>query len=91
MKSAYLIAGGDEAKIAAARRRLRARAEQGGAAALQVVEPPQGRGAPPAEELIGAIPAMSLTTERRYLLADHVERWPESDQRAVADGRLGQH
>jgi DNA polymerase-3 subunit delta len=86
MKPAYLVAGDDEAKIAAARRRLRTRAEQeGGPGALQSFEPVEGRGAPAAEALIAAIPAMSLTEARRYLLADHVERWPESDQRAVAE------
>jgi DNA polymerase-3 subunit delta len=86
MKPAYLVAGSDEAKIAAARRRLRARAEsEGGTAALEVFEPLDGRGAPSAEGLIGAIPAMSLTQARRYLLADHVERWSERDQGAVID------
>jgi DNA polymerase-3 subunit delta len=86
MKPAYLIAGGDEAKIAATRRRLRARAEgDGGTTALEVFEPPEGRGAPSAEGLIAAIPAMSLTESRRYLLADHVERWSDSAQRAVAE------
>lgn len=86
IKPAYLVAGSDEAKIAAARRRLRARAEsEGGAAALQVFEPLEGRGAPAAEALITAIPALSLTMARRYLLADHVERWSEPDQRAVAE------
>jgi hypothetical protein len=34
--------------------------------------------------LIAAIPAMSLTSSRRYLLADHVERWSERDRGAVA-------
>lgn len=86
MKPAFLVAGSDEAKIAAARRRLRARAEaEGGAGALQAFEPSEGRGGPPAQALIAAIPALSLTTSRRYLLADHVERWPQSDQTAVAE------
>lgn len=86
MKPAFLIAGDDEAKISAARRRLRARAEaEGGAAALQVFEPAEGRGAPPAAELIAAIPALSLTPGRRYLLADHVERWSDADQAAVIE------
>jgi DNA polymerase III delta subunit len=86
LKPAYLIAGGDEAKIAATRRRLRARAEsEGGPAALQIFDPVEGRGAPNAGELIAAIPALSLIMERRYLLADHVERWSEKDQRAVAE------
>jgi DNA polymerase III subunit delta len=86
MKPAFLVAGSDEAKIAAARRRLRARAEaEGGAAALQVFEPLEGRGAPAVEALIAAIPALSLTTARRYLLADHIERWSDADQRAVIE------
>jgi DNA polymerase III subunit delta len=86
MKPVYLVAGDDEAKIADARRRLRTRAEgEGGTGALQSFEPLEGRGAPSAEALIAAIPALSLTEARRYLLADHVERWPESDQRAVAE------
>ena len=86
MKPAFLVAGSDEAKIAATRRRLRARAEgEGGAGALQVFEPDEGRGAPSAQELIAAIPALSLTAARRYLLADHVERWSDADQRAVAE------
>jgi DNA polymerase-3 subunit delta len=86
MKPAFLVAGSDEAKIAAARRRLRARAEgEGGAGALHVFEPGEGRGGPPAQDLIAAIPALSLTTARRYLLADRVERWSDADQRAVAE------
>ena len=86
LKPAYLIAGGDEAKIGATRRRLRARAEsEGGAAALQVFDPPEGRGAPSAAGLVAAIPALSLTTERRYLLADYVERWSEKDQATVRE------
>lgn len=86
MKPAYLVAGGDEAKIAATRRRLRSRAEaEGGPTALQVFEPAEGRGSPPAAELVAAIPAMSLTNARRYLLADHVERWSERDRTTVAE------
>jgi DNA polymerase-3 subunit delta len=76
MRTLYLIAGTDGAKIDATRTRLRARAERdGGAASLQVFEAVEGRGAPDHEALLGAIPAMSLTESRRYLLADGVERW----------------
>ena len=76
MQTLYLIAGTDEAKIDATRARLRARAEgEGGVAALQVFEPSEGRGAPDHEALLAALPAMSLTESRRYLLADGVERW----------------
>ena len=85
MRTLYLIAGTDQAKIDATRARLRARAEgDGGAAALEVFEPSEGRGAPDHEALLGAIPAMSLTESRRYLLADGVERWRDRQQEAVA-------
>ena len=76
MRPLYLIAGTDGAKIDATRARLRARAERdGGAASLQIFEAGEGRGAPDHEALLAAIPAMSLTESRRYLLADGVERW----------------
>ena len=85
MRPLYLIAGTDGAKIDATRSRLRARAERdGGAASLQVFEPGEGRGAPDHEALLGAIPAMSLTESRRYLLADGVERWRDRQLEAVA-------
>ena len=76
MRALYLIAGTDGAKIDATRARLRARAErEGGADALEVFEPGEGRGMPDHEALLAAIPAMSLMESRRYLLADGVERW----------------
>jgi DNA polymerase-3 subunit delta len=85
----YLIAGTDGAKIDATRARLRARAEgDGGAGALEIFEPSEGRGAPDHETLLAAIPAMSLTEARRYLLADGVERWRDKQLDAVA-GALG--
>ena len=81
----YLIAGTDGAKIDATRARLRARAErEGGDAALEVFEPGEGRGMPDHEALLAAIPAMSLMGERRYLLADGVERWRDRQHEAVA-------
>ncbi len=76
MRALYLIAGSDGAKIDATRARLRARAErEGGAAALEVFEPGEGKGMPDHEALLAAIPAMSLMDSRRYLLADGIERW----------------
>lgn len=87
----YLIAGTDGAKIDATRARLRARAERdGGTASLEVFEAGEGRGAPDHEALIGAIPAMSLTESRRYLLVDGVERWRDRqlDEVAAAVGGL---
>ncbi len=85
MLPVYLIAGSDTAKIDSTRARLRSRAEgEGGAAALEIFDPSAGRGAPDAEALIAAIPAMSLAISRRYLLVDGVERWREPQQREVA-------
>jgi len=90
LRSLYLIAGTDQAKIDATRARLRARAEaDGGAGALEVFEPSEGRGAPDHEALLAAIPALSLTESRRYLLADGIERWRERQLEAVA-AALGQ-
>lgn len=84
MKPIYLIAGTDEAKIEATRGRLRARAErEGGAAALEVFEPSEGKGMPDHEALLATIPALSLTQSRRYLLADGVERWRDRQLEAV--------
>ena len=85
MHPLYLIAGTDGAKIDATRARLRARAERdGGAASLEVFEPSEGRGSPDHEALLAAIPAMSLTESRRYLLADGVDRWRDRQLDAVA-------
>lgn len=84
LASLYLIAGTDQAKIDATRARLRARAEgEGGAAALEVFEAGEGKAAPDHEALLAAVPAMSLTESRRYLLADGVERWRERQLEAV--------
>lgn len=85
LRPLYLIAGTDEAKIDATRSRLRARAEgDGGVAALEVFEPGEGRGAPDHEAVLAAIPAMSLTESRRYLLVDGVERWHDRQLEPVA-------
>jgi DNA polymerase-3 subunit delta len=84
MRPLYLIAGSDGAKIDATRARLRARAErEGGAVALEVFEPGEGRGMPDHEALLAAIPAMSLMDSRRYLLADGVERWRDKQLEPV--------
>lgn len=91
MHPLYLIAGTDGAKIDATRARLRARAERdGGPASLQIFEASEGRGTPDHEALLTAIPAMSLTESRRYLLADGVERWRDRqlDEVAAALGEL---
>ncbi len=84
---AYLIAGTDVAKLDAALARLRARAEaEGGAGALESFAPAAGSTAgPDADALIAAIPALSLTASRRYLLADGVERWTAKQATAVTE------
>lgn len=90
LQSLYLIAGTDGAKIDATRARLRVRAEgEGGVAALEVFEPSEGKGAPDHEALLAAIPAMSLTQSRRYLLVDGVERWRDRQLDAVAAALSG--
>jgi DNA polymerase III subunit delta len=86
IKPAYLIAGDDEAKIDATLRRLRARAEtEGGPGALESFGPTVGAGVPDIDGLIAAIPAMSLTADRRYLLADHIERVAPKQLSALAE------
>lgn len=86
IRPAYLIAGSDDAKIGAALARLRARAErEGGPGALEVFAAEAGsRAGPDADALLGAIPALSLTAERRYLLVDGVERWSAKQAAPVA-------
>lgn len=82
----YLIAGTDSAKIDTTRARLRARAERdGGAAALEVFEPGEGRGAPDHDALLASIPAMALTESRRFLLVDGVEKWRDAQVVPVAE------
>jgi DNA polymerase-3 subunit delta len=84
MRALYLFAGTDQAKIDATRARLRERAERdGGAAALQVFEPSEGRGSPDHEAFLQTLPAMALTESRRYLLVDGVERWSDRQLKAV--------
>jgi DNA polymerase III subunit delta len=78
----YLFAGDDIGKIDATLARLRARAEsEGGAGALESFG---ADGAPDPDALLGAIPAMSLTATRRFLLADGVERWSAAQAKPVA-------
>lgn len=89
LKPAYLIAGDDGAKLDAALGRLRGRAErEGGAGALETFDSTPG-GGPDTDALIGALPAISLMSERRYLLADGVERWRAPEVKAVAEALDG--
>jgi DNA polymerase III subunit delta len=85
LKPAYLIAGTDEAKIDEAIARLRARAErEGGPASLQSFRSDPGS-PPDPDALLAAIPAMSLTAARRYLVADGIERWSAAQSRSVVN------
>ena len=78
---AYLLAGDDQAKLDAALTALRARAErEGGPGALESFS---GDGPPDADGLLAAVPALSLTASRRYLLADGVERWTAAQAKPV--------
>src|SRR5687767_11867513 len=78
----YLFAGDDLGKIDAMLARLRARAEsEGGPGALESFGTD---GTPDPDALLGAIPAMSLTAARRFLLADGVERWSTAQAKPVA-------
>ena len=84
IKPAYLIAGTDAGKIDAALSRLRARAErEGGPGALETFGSTDGP--PDPEDLIGAIPSMSLMSARRYLLADGVDRWTVKQAASVIE------
>ncbi|MBK5110270.1 MAG: DNA polymerase III subunit delta [Thermoleophilia bacterium] len=89
MKPAYLIHGSDVAKVDQARARLRRRAEEeGGAASLEVFEPLENRGSPDADALVSAIGAMSLIPDRRYLLADGIEKWGKRQVERVIEALL---
>jgi DNA polymerase-3 subunit delta len=58
---------------------------EGGAAALEVFEPSEGKGMPDHEALLATIPAMSLMESRRYLLADGIERWRDKQLQPVIE------
>ncbi len=89
MKPAYLIHGDNIAKIDETRARLRKRAEdEGGAASLEIFEPAENRGSADADALVEAISAMSLIPSRRYLLADHIEKWGKRQSERVTGAVL---
>jgi DNA polymerase-3 subunit delta len=75
-KPAYLVHGDDHGRVAERRARLRAVAERGsGTAGVEVLE---GDAATPAAAT-AALAAMTLTTERRFVIVDGVERWRDTD------------
>jgi DNA polymerase III subunit delta len=86
LKPAYLIWGGDEAKLDAWRRRLHARVEsEAPAAALEVLKDERLSARATAE----AIQALTLSVGRRYVLADGVERWSERDVKQLEPALSG--
>ncbi|HKJ34992.1 MAG TPA: DNA polymerase III subunit delta [Solirubrobacterales bacterium] len=87
LKPAYLIAGEDGAKLDAALSRLRQRAEREGGM-LETFES-SGQAGPDVDALIGAMPAISLMSERRYLLADSVHPWRATQVKRLAEAMAG--
>jgi DNA polymerase III subunit delta len=80
-KAAYLIHGDDHGRIAERRARLRAMAE--GASGAGGVEVLEGDAATP-DAVARALAAMTFSLGRRFVIADGVERWKESDIEPVA-------
>lgn len=87
LKPAYLIAGDDGSKLDAALSRLKARAEREGGM-LETFES-AGQAGPDVDALIGAMPAISLMSERRYLLADSVHPWRATQIKRLAEALAG--
>ena len=85
-KSAYLIHGDDHGRIAERRSRLRALAEsQSGTSGVEVFE---GDACTP-EAVAGALSAMTFAMGRRFVIADGVERWKDSEVGPVIDALKG--
>ena len=85
-KPAYLVLGDDHGRIAERRARLRGLAEtDSGAAGVEVLE----GDACTADAVIGALTTMSFAMGRRFVIADGVERWNDSDVEAVAAAMAG--
>ena len=79
-KAAYLIHGDDHGRIAERRSRLRALAEaESGSAGVEVFE---GDTCTP-EAVAGALSAMTFAMGRRFVIADGVERWKDSEVEPV--------
>jgi DNA polymerase-3 subunit delta len=80
--AAYLIHGDDHGRIAERRAKLRAMAESSaGTAGVEVYEGDQCT----PEAIAGALSAMTFALGRRFVIADGVERWKESDVAPVAE------
>lgn len=80
-KPAYLIHGDDHGRVMERRSRLRALAEDAaGSTGVDVLE---GTACTP-DAVVGALSAMTFAMGRRFVIADGVERWKESDAAMVA-------
>jgi DNA polymerase-3 subunit delta len=85
-KAAYLIHGDDHGRIAERRTRLRAIAEaESGTAGVEVFEADGCT----ADNVAGALSAMTFAIGRRFVIADGVERWKEADAEQVAAALAG--
>ncbi len=85
-KHAYLIHGDDHGRLAERRGKLRALAEQGsGPGGVEVFE---GE-ACTAETIAGALSAMTFAMGRRFVIAEGVERWKDSDVEILAPVMAG--
>jgi DNA polymerase-3 subunit delta len=79
-KAAYLIHGDDHGRIAERRTRLRAMAEaETGSSGVEVFE----ADACTPEAVVRALSAMTFALGRRFVIADGVERWKDSDAEPV--------
>jgi DNA polymerase-3 subunit delta len=80
-KAAYLIHGDDHGRIGERRSRLRAVAEaESGSAGVEVFE---AEACTP-DAVLAALSAMTFAIGRRFVIADGVERWKDSDVEPVA-------
>ncbi len=80
-RAAYLIHGDDHGRISERRARLREMAETAaGTAGVEVYE----ADACTPEAVGAALSAMTFSMGRRFVIADGVERWKESDAEAIA-------
>ena len=80
-RAAYLIHGDDHGRIAERRASLRAMAETAaGTAGVEVYEADQCT----PDNVAGALSAMTFAMGRRFVIADGVERWKESEVEPVA-------
>jgi DNA polymerase III subunit delta len=85
-KPAYLVVGDDHGRISERRAKLRALAEtESGVAGVEVLEADECT----ADNVEGALTAMTFAMGRRFVIADGVERWKDADVQRVAAAMKG--